>query len=158
MGGWWWGGAQPNNALGPYMNTQKRILRQSVECAIRVDKEGLGSNSHKRRISITNADSRYKCALSVKCAFYHQFAIHNMRCQRCTSNPAVLNPSGPRGHVDDVDKVINMATGNTFSTPGRANRFYGPLRNGDGHVFPRVIPFTGFPVHVNVTTRKYICI
>ena len=68
-----------------------------------------------------------------------------MRGQVSTSNPAVLNPTGPGGRVDLVDKIINVATENLYTANERSGRYYGYLINGQGHSFPPVIPFRNWP-------------
>lgn len=93
-----------------------------VENVIRIGKKGLGSNTKKRRLSLTQPKSRGICAHSVKCAFLHQHALQLMRGQVSMSNPAVLNLTGPGGRVDLVDKIINVATEILHRADARSRR------------------------------------
>lgn len=86
-----------------------------------------------------------KVATLIKCAFLHFHGIQLMRGQVCMSNPEVLSPTGPDGHVDIATKISNIALENLLTVDGYHAQFYGYLSNGLNHVYPPVIRYPAFP-------------
>ena len=114
--------------------------------AIRVGKKCQTSNTKRK-------DFRYSMivpeisvhSLSNALSITNMLSSEFIRGQVSMSNPAVLNPTWPRGRVDEDEKTINVGTEDLFTAFERSSRFFGHLTNGHGHSFPEVLPFAHFP-------------